>query len=73
MSDLTHVPLGANRFRAQVITEACRAAGLKVQLLTSDSWYGEIPEYRLLVHSGDLDQVLAVVHESESDADSDQP
>ena len=53
MGDLTHVPVGGDRFRAQLIAEACRAAGLEVELLTADDSgtfrYGEIQPHRLLV------------------------
>ena len=72
MDDLTHVPVGMNRFRAQVIAEACHAAGLKVELLSSDS-SGELPLYRLLVRSDDLEQVLAVIEKSDIADGWDQP
>jgi hypothetical protein len=36
MEGLTYVPVGTDRFRAQVIAEACLAAGSRVELLTSD-------------------------------------
>ena len=73
MDDLTQIPVGMNRFRAQVIAEACQAAGLKVELLSSDSWQGELPLYRLLVRSGDLEQVLAVIEKSDIAERWDQP
>jgi len=68
MDDLRYVPVGTDRFRAQVIAEACRAAGFEVKLLLSDdSGYGAVQPHRLLVRSGELEQVLAVVEKSDSD------
>jgi len=74
MDDLRFVPVGTDRFRAQVIAEACRAAGLEVKLLLSDdSGYGAVQPHRLLVRSGELEQVLAVVRKSDSDGRPDRP
>jgi hypothetical protein len=74
MDDLRFVPVGTDRFRAQVIAEACRAAGLEVKLLLSDdSGYGAVQPHRLLVRSGELEQVLAVVKKSDSDGSPDHP
>ena len=36
-SDLVYVPIGHDRFAAQVITEACRAAGIRAELVTGDA------------------------------------
>lgn len=77
MDDPTYVPVGTDRFRAQVIAEACRAEGLEVELLTADdngtfSMYGEIQQHRLLVRSGDLAQVLALIQRSDGARDSNR-
>jgi hypothetical protein len=65
MDDFAYVPVGTNRLRAQVIVEACRAAGLVVELLASDdSGYGNIYPHRLLVRSADREQVMAAIEES---------
>ncbi|MDH3261575.1 MAG: hypothetical protein OEM84_11470 [Acidimicrobiia bacterium] len=72
MDDLTQIPVGMNRFRAQVIAEACRAEGLAVELLMSDDTYF-YAEIRLLVRSGDLEQVLAVIEKSDIAERWDQP
>ncbi len=67
MDDVTFVMLGTDRFKAQVIAEACRAAGLEVKLLMSDdSGYGAIQPHRLLVHSGDLERVQAIADQSDN-------
>jgi hypothetical protein len=77
MDDLKYVLVGPDRFRAQVISEACRAAGLVVELLTSDA-EGSGPEmgwaedHRLLVRRSDLDTVLAIVKRSQSNLDPEQ-
>jgi hypothetical protein len=68
MEELAQVQLGTDRFRAYVIAEACRAAGLKVKLLTSDdSGYANIEPHRLLVRSADLEQVAAVIDKSDDE------
>ena len=67
MDDLTYVTLGTDRFRAQVIAEACRAAGLEVKLLLSDdSGYGAVQPHRLLVHSDDLEKAKKVAQQSDT-------
>ena len=64
--EFTQIPIGTNRFRGQVIAEACRAAGLRVQLLRSDdSGYRNVEAHRLLVRSDQLEQVLAVIERSD--------
>jgi hypothetical protein len=75
MGKLTYVPVGTDRFRAQLIAEACQAAGLEVELLTADdsgtfTMYGEIQPHRLLVRSQDLERVQMLVGES---SDIDHP
>lgn len=64
---MTYVTLGTDRFKAQVIAEACRSAGLEVKLLMSDdSGYGAIQPHRLLVHSGDFERVQAIADQSDT-------
>ncbi|MBU1228073.1 MAG: hypothetical protein KJ698_12790 [Actinobacteria bacterium] len=63
---LVRVPVGAHRFQAQVITEACRAAGIRVELLTADDSgvdpvIGIIQGFHLLVRDEDVDQARAIV------------
>lgn len=65
MDDLKQIPVGTDRFRAQVIAEACRAEGLDVELLMSDDTYF-YAEIRLLAHADQLEQVLAVVQKSDN-------
>jgi len=69
--NLVYVPVGSDRFRAQMITEACRAEGLRVELLTADESgvdpiMGRIQGFRLLVAAGDADRARAIVHRSGS-------
>lgn len=77
MGDLTYVPVGSDRFRAQLIAEACRAAGLEVELLTADDSgtfrYGEIQPHRLLVRFGELEQVLSVIEKTVGASRPDHP
>ena len=64
--EFTQIPMGTNRFRVQVIAEACLAEGLRVQtLLTDDSGYGNVEPHRLLVRVDQLEQVLAVIEKSD--------
>lgn len=65
MDDLEQIPVGTDRFRAQVIAEACRDEGLEVELLMSDDTYF-YAEIRLLAHADQLEQVLAVVQKSDN-------
>ena len=69
--ELVQIPMGTNRFRGQVIAEACQAAGLRVQLLLSDdSGYGNVEPHRLLVRSDQLEQVMAVIKRSDREGPS---
>ena len=62
MDELVYVPLGGDRFEAQLIAEACRAEGYEVKLLLSDdSGYGALQSHRLLVHSDDLAKIEALI------------
>jgi hypothetical protein len=67
MSDeLPYIPMGTHRFRAQIIAEACRNEGLRVQLMLSDdSGYANVEPHRLLVRSDQLEQVMAVIKRSD--------
>ena len=66
--EFVQIRIGMNRFRGQVIAEACRAAGLRVQLLRSDdSGYGNVEARRLLVRSDQLEQVMAIIERSDSE------
>ncbi|MCJ7725240.1 MAG: hypothetical protein MUP76_02460 [Acidimicrobiia bacterium] len=65
-ADLLYVPIGGDRFEAQVIAEACRAAGMRVELLTSDAsgvhpHLGMAQGHRLLVSAADADRVRAII------------
>jgi len=66
VNDLVYVPVGTDRFRAQVIAEDCRVEGIEVELLTSDD-NGTGPEmtlvqrHRLLVRRSDLPTVQAII------------
>ncbi len=67
MDDLSYVPLGSDRFRAQLIAQACRSAGLDVKLLAADdSGYGAVQAHRLLVLTDQLEKVMSVVEKSDT-------
>ena len=64
--ELVYVPVGPDRYQAQIITDACRSEGYQVELLSADieviapnlGW----PEsHRLLVFAEDADAVRAIV------------
>jgi hypothetical protein len=78
MEELTYVLVGPDRFHAQVIAEACRAADLEVELLTADAEgtgpeMGWAQDHRLLVHRGDLETVMAIVERSQSQPRPEHP
>lgn len=56
--------MGTDRFRAQVIAEACRAEGLEVELLMSDDTYF-YSEIRLLVGSDEVEIAAAEIRRSD--------
>ena len=67
--NLVYVPVGGDRFRAQMIVEACRAEGLRVELPTADESgvhpiMGRIQGFRLLAAAGEVDRVRAVIGRS---------
>lgn len=71
--ELTQISIGNNRFRAQVIAEACGAAGLKVKLLFSDdSGYGNVEAHRLLVFVDDLKRVAKVIERADAGGSPDR-
>ncbi len=60
------LPVGSDRFAAQVIVEACRAEGIRVELLTADALgvdpiLGRMQQHKLLVRPEDLPRVRAIV------------
>ena len=68
---LVYVPVGGDRFRAQMIAETCRAEGLRVELLTADESgvdpiMGRMQGFRLLVGAAHVDRVQAIVHRAGS-------
>lgn len=67
--DLEYVPVGNDRYRAHLIAEACRAEGIRVELLLSDAngvdpALSLIQDHRLLIRSADSKQVKAIVARS---------
>ena len=63
---LVQVPVGEDRFQAQILAEACRAAGIHVELITGDDSgvdpvLGIIQGHRLLVRADDVERVRAIL------------
>ena len=71
--ELVYVAVGSDRFLAQVIAEACVAAGVRVELLTADT-SGALPQlaiaqgHRLLVRPGDVERVQAIISRTQRKA-----
>jgi hypothetical protein len=68
-AELVQVPVGEDRFQAQIVAEACRAAGIRVELLTGDASgvdpvLGIIQGHRLLVRADDVERVRAILERS---------
>lgn len=66
MSDLVTIKVGSNRWEAHLIAEACRAEGIRVELLTGDDsgvdpHLGMIQGHRLLVAAADEERVREIV------------
>jgi len=66
---LVQVPVGEDRFHAQILAEACRAAGIRVELITGDASgvdpvLGIIQGHRLLVRADDVERVRAILKRS---------
>jgi hypothetical protein len=64
--EIVVIRVGSDRFRAQVIAEACRAEGITVELLTGDDsgvdpFMAVLQQHRLLVAAPDADRVRAVI------------
>ncbi|MBI5156614.1 MAG: hypothetical protein HZA58_01225 [Acidimicrobiia bacterium] len=64
-ANLVYVPVGPDRFQAQVIAEACRNAGIRLELLTADEsgvdpMMGIVQGHRLLVAAKDAKRVEAI-------------
>lgn len=70
MTSPVTVPLGSDRFRAQLIAEACRAEGIKVEVLFGDDsgfnpHLGLLQGHRLLVAPADVERVEAIIESAE--------
>ena len=64
--DLVYLPVGGDRFQAQVIAAACGVEGIRVELLTGDDGgmnphLGVQQGHRLLVSVDDAERVRAIV------------
>lgn len=64
-ADLVYVPVGSDRLQAQVIAEACRHAGIRLELLTADESgvdpvMGIVQGHRLLVTAKDVKRVESI-------------
>jgi hypothetical protein len=64
-ANLVYVPVGTDRFQAQLIAEACRNAGIRLELLTADESgvdpvMGIAQGHRLLVTAKDVNRVEAI-------------
>jgi hypothetical protein len=64
VAEIVSLPVGGDVFSAQVLAEACRAEGLKVELLTTEM--GARPnavgvEQQLLVRAEDVEKVRAIM------------
>jgi lipoate synthase len=65
-ADLVCLWVGGDRFAAQVVAEACRSFGIRVELLTADDSgvdpvLGIIQGHRLLVTADDAERVRAIL------------
>lgn len=65
MSDLVTIRVGGDRYEAHLIAEACRAEGIRVELLTADDsgidpHLGLLQGHRLLVAADDEDRVREI-------------
>jgi len=63
------IPVGPDRFAAQVIAEACRAEGIRVELITADAFgvdpiLGRIQQHHLLVRPEDVPLVKEILARS---------
>ena len=66
---LVQVRVGEDRFQAQILAEACRAAGIRVELVTGDASgvdpvLGIIQGHHLLVRTDDVERVRAILTRS---------
>ena len=64
--ELIEVPVGGDRFRAHVLLEAVRAAGIEAELMTGDDsgvdpFLGMVQGHRLLIAAVDQYRVQAVL------------
>ena len=65
-NELTVLRIGADRFQAQLVVEACRAEGLRVELLGGDDsgvdpFLGLVQGHRLLVRETDVERVQEII------------
>jgi len=70
MVDVVEIMLTDDRFEAEIITEAVRSKGFKVELIQEDSGTAiGMPGHpsRLLVLAADADQVRAIIEGSPQD------
>jgi hypothetical protein len=63
------IPVGPDRFAAMVLAEACRAEGIRVELLTADAFgvdplLGRIQQHKLLVRPEDVPRVQEILGRS---------
>jgi len=68
-AQLVQVPVGEDRFQAQILAEACRAAGIRVELITGDASgvdpvLGIIQGHRLLVRADDVGRVGVILRKA---------
>ena len=64
MDELKYVRVGFDRFRAELLVEACIAAGLEVKLFAADdSGFTVDQPHRLLVRSDEFEKVLAIIQQ----------
>ena len=69
MSDAVRLDLGDDIFRAEVIAAACRADGLRVQLLRNDNpetgGFRSLQPVYLLVLADDVERVQEIISQSD--------
>lgn len=66
VAESVYVPVGPDRFEAQMIVAACRNAGIRVELLTADESgvdpvMGIVQGHRLLVSPDDVPRVRRIL------------
>lgn len=66
MAEFAELDVGPDRIEAELVAAACRAEGLRVELLTADDegtfpMWGLIQHHRLLIRAEDRERVESVV------------